>query len=61
MSKMGNWVIEMQQDAYHMTLAQFIDCYGFAHAEIWHDAHFGDDRDYEPDLETLYVEMDDGA
>ena len=61
MSKMGNWIIEMQQDAYHMTLQQFIDRHGFASAEVWHDVHFGDGRDCEPDLETLYAEMDDGA
>ena len=57
MSKMGNWVVEMQEDAYHMSLGQFTQKHGFSAAEVWHDVHFGDDRDYEPD----YVEMDDGA
>lgn len=60
MSKMGNWVLEMQQDAYHMTLQQFIDRHGFSSAEIWYAAHFGDDRD-EPIYDEEYMEMDDGA
>ena len=61
MSKMGNWVIEMQADAYHMTLAQFIDQHGFSSAEIWYTAHFGDERDNEPVYDEEYAEMDDGA
>ena len=61
MSKMGNWVVEMQEDAYRMSLGEFTRKHGFSSAEVWHDVHFGDARDCEPDLETLYVEMDDGA
>ena len=61
MSKMGQWVFEMQEDAMHMTLAQFIDRHGFSSAEIWHEVHFGDDRDLEPIFEEDYLEMDDGA
>lgn len=52
MSKMGNWVLEMQKDAYHMTLSQFVEQYGYSQAEVWHDAHFGDLRDREPEREA---------
>jgi len=53
MSKVGQWVFEMQEDAYEMTLGQFIEKHGFAQAEVWHDVRFGDDRDQEPDLEAM--------
>jgi len=48
MSKMGNWVFEMQEDAGDMTLGEFTHKYGYSHAEVWHDVQFGDDRDCEP-------------
>jgi len=48
MSKMGNWVLEMQEDAVRMSLSTFVDRYGYSNAELWHDINFGDDRDCEP-------------
>ena len=61
MSKTGQWVFEMQQDAADMTFSQFIEKHGTIAAEIWHEVHFGDDRDLEPVFEEDYAEMDDGA
>jgi hypothetical protein len=61
MSKTGQWVFEMQEDAQMMTFSQFIEKHGTYAAEIWHEVHFGDDRDCEPVFEEDYVEMDDGA
>lgn len=59
MSRTGQWVFEMQQDAAEMTLSQFIEKHGAYAAEVWHDVHFGDDRDMEPDLDG-YEAMRDG-
>ena len=53
MSKTGNWVLEMQEDAVRMSLGQFIKRHGFSQAEVWHDINFGDDRDVEPDYEAM--------
>jgi hypothetical protein len=53
MSKIGNYVLEMQEDAVRMSLQQFINRYGFNAAEMWHDVNFGDDRDVEPDYEAM--------
>ena len=36
MSKIGNWVLEMQEDAYDMTLAEFIKKHGESQADVWH-------------------------
>jgi len=57
MSRVGQWVFEMQEDACEMTLGQFVEKHGYSNAEVWHDVRFGDDRDREPD----FAEMDDGA
>lgn len=59
MSKMGQWVFGLQEDAMHMTFSQFVDTHGTMAAEIWHEVRFGNDRDVEPEYEPL--EMDDGA
>ncbi len=36
MSKIGNWVLEMQEDAHYMTLAEFIKKHGESQADVWH-------------------------
>jgi hypothetical protein len=59
MSKVGQWVFEMQEDAYHLTLSQFIDKHGFSQAEVWYTINFGED--IEPDFEPEPLEMDDGS
>ena len=38
MSKTGQWVFEMQEDAYDMTLAEFIKKHGESQTSIWHQA-----------------------
>ena len=61
MSKVGQWVFEMQEDAYELTLSQFIAKHGYSQAEVWHEVRFGDERDIEPYFEDEPLEMDDGA
>ena len=39
MSKIGNWVIEMQEDAAEMTLSQFIRAHGRSQASIWREVN----------------------
>lgn len=39
MSKIGNWVIEMQEDATEMTLSQFIRAHGNSQASIWREVN----------------------
>lgn len=62
MSKMGNWVVEMQEDAEDMTLSEFIKQHGSTQASIWHEV--------QQEMDTLSpneywgsrsMEMDDGA
>jgi phage-related protein len=55
MSKVGQWVFEMQEDAYDMTLEQFIRKHGESQACVWHEVQ--DSIENEPD----FMEMDDGA
>lgn len=35
MSKMGQWVFEMQEDAYEMTEAEFVKKHGRNNRDIW--------------------------
>ena len=39
MSKMGNWVMEMQEDAVEMSLAKFIRAHGRSQASIWREVN----------------------
>ena len=55
MSKMGQWVFEMQEDAYDMSLQEFVAKHGASNATVWHEV-----QDY-IDCERDYMEMDDGA
>ena len=51
MSKMGQWVFEMQEAASEMTCDQFIKSYGFAQLHIWNEVN--GEVDYgEPNLGT---------
>ena len=61
MSKTGQWVFEMQEDAAEMSFSQFIQKHGTYAAEIWHEVNFGDDRDMEPVFDEEYEALDDGA
>lgn len=46
MSKMGQHVFEMQEDAYEMTREEFIEKYGKQCADVYDDLHSQQDRDY---------------
>lgn len=35
MSKMGQWVFEMQEDAYEMTEEEFVKKHGKSNREVW--------------------------
>ena len=37
MSKTGNWVLAMQEDAFEMTLAEFVAKWGLEQRQIWDD------------------------
>jgi len=37
MSKTGQWVFEMQEDAYDMTLEEFVEKHGETASSIWHE------------------------
>ena len=57
MSKTGNWVFAMQEDACYMTLTEFNKTYGEANADVWHEVQL--EAEAEGFAEVL--EMDDGA
>ena len=57
MSKINDWFIGMQEDAAWMTRNEFVDRYGTANIAVWDEVTgFGWDE-----LESDYMEMDDGA
>ena len=35
MSKIGNYVVEMQEDAWDMSFEQFIEKHGSSQAQVW--------------------------
>ena len=52
MSKMGNYVLEMQEDAAHMSREQFVDKYGTSHLALWDEVNgFGWDE-FEPNFDV---------
>ena len=64
MSKIGNWVLEMQEDAADMTLAEFNNKHGESQSTVWDEVQ----REMEEDAPTpedywgaCEMEMDDGA
>jgi hypothetical protein len=55
MSKMGSWVLEMQEDALRLNRKDFIDVYGTTHIAVWDEANgFGWDELPEPTEEFPY-------
>ena len=56
MSKMGQWVFELQQDAMEMNFSQFVEKHGFSAAEIWQETRFGTDRFEDVPQEVLDAE-----
>jgi hypothetical protein len=55
MSKMGNWVLEMQENAVDMTLEQFTNTYGKREEHIWREAN-GEEPDFGRPGEPGYVQ-----
>ena len=53
MSKTGQWVFEMQEDATQMTLEEFAEKHGKAQEAVWHEVWAQADYDF--------MEIDDGA
>jgi len=58
MSKTGNWVIAMQEDAYYMTLTEFNKAYGDSNSDVWHEIQLEAEAEWS---EREFMEMDDGA
>lgn len=50
MSKVGQWVFGMQEDAYHMSREQFIQVHGASQVDIWDRCH-QEEFEYEPDYD----------
>ena len=51
MSRMSRWIFELEEEAYVLTLDEFIKRYGNNQAEIWHRIN-GDKSEFdEPDYE----------
>lgn len=57
MSKVGSWILGMQEDATWMSREQFIKVHGASNIDIWERIQLGEDEHWEPD----FMEMDDGA
>jgi len=59
MSKISNWILEMQEDASWYSREVFIRKHGRAHSDVWYEVQRAIDeggRDHYDELE-----MDDGA
>ena len=62
MSKMGNWVLEMQEDAAWSSKEVFVRKHGVSQGEVWEEVQRQMDEDtVEPDDYWGHFEMDDGA
>ena len=64
MSKIGNWVLEMQEDAAWSSKEVFIRKHGVSQGDVWEEVQRQMDEDtVEPDTYWGHheMEMDDGA
>ena len=62
MSKIGNWVIEMQEDAAWSSRHVFIRRHGLSNVAVWDEVHRQMEEDtVEPEDYWGHFEMDDGA
>ena len=52
MSKVGSWVLGMQEDAAWMSREQFVKVHGAAQADVWDRVH-QEEFDYELDPEMM--------
>ena len=58
MSKIGNWILEMQEDAAWSSREVFVRKHGVAQADVWEEGQ----RQMEEDgFDHYELEMDDGA
>ena len=56
MSKMGQWVFEMQEDAYEMTEAEFVKKHGKNNRDIWEQMNGPDSPEPDPYFEDYMGE-----
>ena len=64
MSKIGNWVLEMQEDAAWSSKEVFVRKHGVSQGDVWEEVQRQMDEDtVEPDTYWGHheMEMDDGA
>jgi hypothetical protein len=56
MSKVGQWILGMQEDATWMSREQFMDTHGVSQLDIWERVQRGEDENWEPDYEPEIYE-----
>ena len=56
MSKVGSWILGMQEDAAWMTKEQFIKAHGVTQVDIWEKIQSGEDENWESDYEPEVYE-----
>ena len=63
MSKVGQWVFEMQEDAQWMSKSVFVNKHGISQVQVWDEVQSQMVGDMEPDQYWGHheMEMDDGA
>ena len=62
MSKIGNWVLEMQEDATWSSKEVFMRKHGVSQGNVWEEVQRQMDEDtVEPEDYWGHFEMDDGA
>lgn len=59
MSKVGQWVLGMEEDASWMSKAVFVNVHGISNVDIWNKVQREDVEDFEPDLDD-YEAMEEG-
>jgi hypothetical protein len=56
MSKVGSWILGMQEDACWMTKEQFIKEHGVTQVDIWEKIQSSEDENWESDYEPEVYE-----
>ena len=56
MSKTGQWILGMQEDATWMSRDVFIRVHGISQVDIWEKIQSGEDENWEPDYEPEVYE-----
>ena len=57
MSKVGSWILGMQEDACWMTKEQFIKEHGVNQVDIWEKIQSGEDENWEPEPDFEAMEQ----